>query len=51
MQGYLPFFACFAARFSLSDLPTFFSLAFGGTLPAMALTVRQPGAGHGALPA
>ena len=36
----MPFFACFAARFSLSDLPTFFSLAFGGTLPAMPITVR-----------
>jgi hypothetical protein len=51
VQGYLPFLACFAARFSFSDLPTFFSLDFGGTLPGMSLTVRPPHRPHGAFPA
>jgi hypothetical protein len=32
----------------LSDLPTFFSLAFGGTLPAMGPTVRPPAVDDGA---
>lgn len=45
----MPFLACFAARFSLSDLPTFFSLAFWGTLPAMTIKVRPHSTSAGAI--